>query len=160
MKYPTQDELKEDFNYVDGHLIRKTITTNSVRVGEVAGCVNYRGYRHLDYRKTNSQIHRLIWIYVYGSIDPKLEVDHINGIKDDNRIENLRLVTHQQNAFNFRAKGYVWKESIKKYQAYIGHNYKKIYLGVYKTEEEAREAYLKAKKRYHKIPKHTMEETK
>lgn len=41
--------------------------------------------------------HRCVWVWFYGSIDPSLEINHINGIKDDNRIENLELVTRGEN---------------------------------------------------------------
>ena len=81
-----------------------------------------------------------------------MQVDHINGNRLDNRRCNLRIVTHQQNAFNrTSAKGYRWNKKDKKWVAYIGLNKKYIYLGNYNTEEEARQAYLKAKEELHKI---------
>lgn len=46
--------------------------------------------------------HRLAWLLHYGYIDDELEIDHINGVRDDNRIENLRLVTRQENMRNLR----------------------------------------------------------
>ncbi len=77
-------------------------------------------------------------------------VDHINHNKLDNRKCNLRVVTHQQNTFNKKnIKGYTRKEN--KYQVQIEVNYKKIYIGLFDTEEEAQNAYLLAKQEYHKI---------
>lgn len=48
-------------------------------------------------RKTLRSAHRWIWEHVHGPIPPDLEVNHKNGIKTDNRIANLELVTHQEN---------------------------------------------------------------
>ena len=79
-----------------------------------------------------------------------MQVDHINGIKHDNRRSNLRIVTRQENSHNMRsAKGYSWSKSRSKYKANITLNNKIIYLGYYKTETEARQAYLAAKRIYH-----------
>jgi len=81
-----------------------------------------------------------------------MDVDHINHNRLDNRKSNLRIVTRQQNHFNrSKVKGYIWNKSSKKWQAYIVINRKKIHLGYFDTEEEARNAYLLAKEKYHKI---------
>jgi hypothetical protein len=96
------------------------------------------------------QGHQFVWYYEHGYCAN--ELDHINGIKHDNRICNLRPVTHQQNNWNrVNAKGYHMVKNRNKYRAEIRLNTKKIYLGLHNTEEEARNAYLKAKEIYHKI---------
>jgi hypothetical protein len=93
--------------------------------------------------------HQFAWYWIYKQ---NVEfIDHINGIKYDNRINNLRYVTKQQNSFNTNAKGYCWSKKSKKWVSYICINYKQIYLGLYNTEEEARQAYLNAKEKYHII---------
>jgi hypothetical protein len=80
------------------------------------------------------------------------ELDHINGIRDDNRICNLRSVTSQQNQWNrITAKGYYWNKKNKKWRAQIKLDKKVIHLGYFITEEEARTAYLQAKEKYHII---------
>ena len=82
------------------------------------------------------------------------EVDHICGTRPkDNRIENLRILSHQQNKCNnlHFAKGYYFNKPMNKYQAQIQVNKKQKYLGLYDTAEEAREAYLKAKAIHHAI---------
>jgi hypothetical protein len=91
--------------------------------------------------------------FAYYWVHKKLAniIDHINGDKLDNRIENLRSVTNQQNTFNTKAKGYYFNKTMRKYMAYIMLDYKQNNLGYYDTEEEARQAYLDAKKIYHKI---------
>ena len=79
-----------------------------------------------------------------------MAIDHINGIKHDNRKANLRIVTSQVNNHNRQsAKGYSWNKKAGKYSAQITLNKKKIYLGLYNTAAEARIAYLDAKKLYH-----------
>jgi hypothetical protein len=92
--------------------------------------------------------HQFAWYCVNKEIIE--HIDHINGIRDDNRICNLRSVTNQQNSFNRKkAKGYYWDKRDNKWVSQIVINYKKIHLGYSNTEEEAREAYLKAKEKYH-----------
>ena len=67
-------------------------------------------------------------------------------------MNNLRIVSQQENSFNTNAKGYSFDKSRNKYQAIIGINGKNIHLGRFDTEEEARNAYLEAKEKYHIIP--------
>lgn len=94
--------------------------------------------------------HRFAWYCINkkcGNV-----IDHINGIRDDNRICNLREITNQQNHFNRpNAKGYYWNKNRNKWHATIEINYQKKHLGVFNTEQEARNAYLAAKEIYHKI---------
>jgi len=77
-------------------------------------------------------------------------IDHISGIRLDNRVSNLKITTQQGNHHNrTKAKGYYWNKRDKKWQPQIKVNYKTINLGYYDTEEEARQAYLTAKEKYH-----------
>lgn len=94
--------------------------------------------------------HQFIFYKVYGKIVE--EIDHINGDRTDNSIENLREATCQQNHFNrTTAKGYSWHKNNKKYESRIKLNDKLIYLGSFDNEKDARQAYLDAKKIYHII---------
>ena len=77
-------------------------------------------------------------------------IDHIDRNRKNNNWLNLRIVTNQQNSFNTSSKGYTWLKKINKYRAQIKVNYKTINLGRYEKEEDARQAYLDAKKIYHK----------
>jgi len=79
-------------------------------------------------------------------------IDHINHSRTDNSIENLRVVTNQQNHFNrSNVKGYTWSKRDSKWRAQIMLNQKNKHLGLFEKEEDARAAYLDAKKIYHKF---------
>ena len=78
-------------------------------------------------------------------------IDHINNNSLDNRIENLRIVTHQQNNWNRNSKGYTWDKKYNKWHAQIMINRKNKNLGCFENEEDARNAYLEAKSLYHYI---------
>jgi hypothetical protein len=110
----------------------------------ISKCGGYYEIRNTSVRMFS---HQFAWYWVYNEVVDY--IDHIDQIKTDNRIDNLRSVTNQQNAFNNQAKGYVLQNN--KWRAYIHHNNKKIHLGYYKTEEEARQSYLLAKEKYHII---------
>ena len=105
----------------------------------------------ISYRNNISiYAHQFAWYWVNKECVEQL--DHINGIKNDNRICNLRPVTHQQNQFNkLTTNGYSFIEKSKKYRSRIMLNKKDIHLGYFNTEQEARNAYLAAKEIYHKI---------
>ncbi len=94
--------------------------------------------------------HHYGWYMIYGHVDFD-RLDHFNRIKNDNRISNLRILTNQQNLFNTNAKGYCWDKNAKKWRSQIKLNGKQIHLGLFKTEEEARQSYLEAKKIHHII---------
>tara|TARA_R110000823_G_C15639991_1_gene469695 strand:- start:38 stop:541 length:504 start_codon:yes stop_codon:yes gene_type:complete len=78
-------------------------------------------------------------------------VDHINNNSLDNRIQNLRILTAYKNRLNNTAKGYYWNKKEKKWQAQITFNGKKKTIGYFKEEEDAHQAYLTAKEKYHII---------
>jgi len=119
----------------------------------------YRSGQYLQMRIGNKmyQQHRVIykiwnpdWDIEDGSTNNS--IDHKNGNTTDNQITNLRNVTHQQNHCNrTRAKGYSWNKQAKKWEAYICLNKKQINLGYFDLEEDARNAYLEAKKIHHII---------
>ena len=78
-------------------------------------------------------------------------IDHIDGVRCNNNVENLRIVSHMQNSWNRKnVKGFTIRYG--KYIAEIQVNRTSIPLGVFKTEHEARNAYIQAKQKYHLIP--------
>lgn len=150
-----QSLLHEMFDYKDGNLVWKNKPYNLAHLnGKIAGCLHKTGYRQIKIGNALYQAHRLMWIYHNGSINENMQIDHINNIKHDNRIENLRLVTAQQNCFNrskFNAKGYCWSKASQKWQASIYVNNKSKYLGQFANEIDARNAYLKQAKILHLV---------
>ena len=149
-----KDLLRELFDYKDGQLIRR-VSTIRTKVGDEIGCIcNRTGYIVVGVNDKTYLAHRIIWIWHNGHIQNGLEVDHINRKRDDNNIDNLRLVTHQENAFNTAAKGYGWNNNAKKWHSGIKVNGKRKHLGYFDNEIDARNAYLNAKKELHQIEIH------
>jgi len=125
------------------------------RIGSRVGVVNGR-YLQIGFGGYRDRAHRLAWLYVHGVI-PK-EIDHINGNGLDNRICNLREVTHQQNIHNLvrppkhNSSGFMGVSFFKgtnRFSSYIQVDGKKRHLGYYDTAQEAHQVYLSAKRRYH-----------
>lgn len=148
-----QDLLLELFSYSHGTLIWNT--TN-----KIAGSRANDGYIGIQINNKKYQAHRLIWMYHYGKIPAGMEIDHKNRDRADNRIDNLRLVTVQENKFNRKGKGYTYIKSTSKYKSQIKINGKSINLGHFDTPEEASEAYLKAKKDLHPIKERLYEQNR
>jgi hypothetical protein len=94
--------------------------------------------------------HHFAWYMSYGN-DDFIMLDHINRIKNDNRISNLRKVTCQENSYNKDCKGYFWSKHLNKFKAQLRVDKKYKYLGCFTNEEDARQAYLKGKEKYHII---------
>ena len=85
-------------------------------------------------------------------VSPSNCIDHENHIRDDNSNDNLRVVTKQQNSFNRSGvKGYYWNKRNNKWEAKIMVNGKGIRLGMFEKEEDAHNAYMEAKPKYHVI---------
>lgn len=95
------------------------------------------------------RVHRLISKTFLKDYDEDLEVDHIDRCRANNNLDNLRMVTRSENQQNNNAKGYTWYKRTQKWRAQIKINGKLIHIGYYDTEEEAREAYLLGKEKYH-----------
>jgi hypothetical protein len=97
----TQEKLHELFEYRDdGNLIRKVSVQSNAKEGDVIGSVNNCGYLHARIDRKSYKVHRLIFLYHHGYLTDGLHMDHIDGNKTNNRIENLREVTKSQNKMN------------------------------------------------------------
>jgi hypothetical protein len=119
---------------------------------EVKPNPNSLGYTMVCVNKKMLLRHRIIAACYLGlDMNSDITVDHINRDRLDNRVENLRLATYQQQSFNTGAKGYTFIKRANKWQAAICHNNNKMYIGRYNTEAEASQAYLNAKELYHII---------
>jgi hypothetical protein len=141
-----------------GVFTRITRTGNNTHIGDVAGGVNSNGYRSIRVGGRKHQAHRLAWIYEYGAIPDGMQIDHVNGDRQDNRICNLRIATHTDNVHNQRTEhsnnklgvlGVSRSPGAKTYVAQIQVNGKKISLGRYPSVDTARAAYLRAKEELH-----------
>ena len=124
-------------------------------------CFNINKFTNYEYYtiKFNKKIYKLSRI-VYKTYNNDWNItdnsdtnyiDHINNNSLDNGIENLRVLTSQQNKWNTNAKGYSWDKTKNKWKAKITANGKAINLGNFTKEEDARTAYLEAKSLYHNI---------
>ena len=128
---------------------------NGISVGQLAGGKDRDGYIRIRIDNVKYAAHRLAWMYIHNDF-PKNFIDHINGIKIDNRICNVRDVTRSENMQNlFKPQGRniyigVYKnQNANTWYSKIEINGKQIRLGTFKTPEEANIAYKKAKLIYH-----------
>lgn len=144
--------MRKKYDYSEGRLIRKESGCGQP-VGEEIGFLDKKyGKYHLAHIGDNLFfLHRLIWVWHNGSFGD-LFVNHRDGDTQNNSIENLRLVTSQEAQF-MRAgvKGCSYNSNSGKWEAYIKVNQKKMHLGLFGSEEEAGNAYIKAKQKYHKV---------
>lgn len=160
-KYPTQAELQKLFYYTpDGILRNKIKRANSIVVGKEAGSLvlikKQFWYKRIILFGNILMVHRLIWILQNGNIPDNLFIDHIDGNGLNNKIENLRVVTPQENAKNqFLNKkstsgitGITWVKRDNRWQAGIMVNKKTIHLGYFKNKEDAVQARKEAEKKY------------
>jgi len=92
--------IAEYFDHKDGHLYWKKVMHQNKQylVGQEVGSIHKTGYRHVTWMGKIHKVHRLIFLLEHGYL-PK-EIDHINGDRQDNRLENLRGVTRSENQFN------------------------------------------------------------
>ena len=146
-KILTQERLKELLHYDQetGVFKRKTTQANNAKAESIAGCVNKKlGYVIIGIDNKQYYAHRLAWFYVNNTW-PENQIDHINRNKTDNRIKNLREVTHAQNRQNIGLKnnnksgatGVFWYANRNKWIAYIRCNGKRHSLGYHVNFQDA-----------------------
>lgn len=121
---------------------------NKRYAGKDAGCVDERGYLRVvilvNGRKQKIRGHTLAWFIVHGAV-PSGEIDHINGVRSDNRIANLRQVSRSENQRNKglqknSSTGYVGVTRSRgrdKWEAYGRDGDRRIYLGLFDSPEAA-----------------------
>lgn len=153
----TQQRLKELLHYDPETGVLTWIVSRKgrfIRAGQIAYgrnngyviiCVDGRLYRG----------HRLAWLYMTGGF-PADQIDHINRVRDDNKWSNLREVNNKTNAENTSSARTSNRIGIlgvsvrgNSFRAKITTNGKPICLGTYKNKEDARNAYIVAKRKYH-----------
>ena len=143
----TQQQLKEYLEYRDGHLWWIKKSARCIKIGQQFGSYHDKGYRQGWFKGKMYKEHRLIWLIVYGRL-PDKDLDHINGVKDDNRIGNLREATKSENLYNKKGiggsskyKGVSFNKQLQKYVAYASLNKKRYHLGTFECEIAAAKAY-------------------
>lgn len=155
----TQEYLKEVLNYNSETGIFTWKVRKGVRgkVGAVTGTLSkYRGYLDIKIDGVLYPAHRLAWLYVYGKMPDNL-IDHIDCDRVNNRISNLREATHSENLRNTGRtvvntsgfKGVSLHKMTGKWQARVGVNRTRKYLGLFDTPEEAFIAYQAAAQELH-----------
>ena len=135
-----------------GHLYWTQNISRKTRINAKAGSLTDSGYIEVQYNKKQYRAHRVAW-YLHTGQDPaRLQIDHINGDRADNRFENLRIATHKENSRNRKKldnktskyKGVYWYKRYHKWKATIGHEGRSIHLGYFHDEYEAHLAYCRA----------------
>lgn len=119
--------------------------------GKAAGSIMPNGYRSLLFRGRRYYAHRMAWLLMEGEW-PCVDVDHINGVRDDNRWINLRAATRSQNHQNRignPATGASWHERMGRWRAVITLGRRQKHVGYFDTQEEAAAAYRRAKAEHH-----------
>jgi hypothetical protein len=156
----TQDELKSLLHYDEntGVFTWKN-SIGRVKSGSVAGSKDVRGYLKIGLKGKNYSAHRLAWFYKYGFF-PLNEIDHVNGIRSDNKISNLREASRVDNNQNRRIAhssnktgflGVCFHKKANKFQATIRINKAIKHLGYFDSAEKAHEVYLSAKRKHHEF---------
>lgn len=151
----TQELLWFLFSYKEGVLFWNAKINQRIEIGSVAGSKDGNGYVQIMINGKRYKAHRLIFI-MHKNFAPST-IDHINGVRDDNRIENLRAATLEENAHNRRIsklstsgiKNVYWHKSSRKWQVAVSANGKQIHAGYFNTKEEAESAAISARNKHH-----------
>ncbi len=152
---PTLARLHELFNYnKNTGILTRRIGVKGYAKGSTVGTVS-NGYIYTKVDGTIYAIHRIVWLMNTGE-KPNGYIDHINGIRHDNRMSNLRVVTMQDNNKNLSRQrrnksgktGVIWDKTRSRWKAQIVVNYKTINLGRFKNKHDAIKARDKANIKY------------
>ena len=159
MATPTQEEVRRLFDYdTEGWLLRQTSPSQNTRIGDRAGSLNRKiGYLQVSVNNVKEYGHRLVWIWHYGDIPAGLQVDHADGDRANNRVENLRLASQWENTHNSRrslnntsgVKGVCWDKRREKWLARLSIDRKVRHLGYYECLGEAEEVVMRTRQECH-----------
>jgi hypothetical protein len=155
---PTADRLREVVNYdPETGIFTRRLQGRGTRVGRALGTPHGDGYLTICIDGRNRYAHRMAWLYMTGD-HPSAEVDHENNAHADNRWSNLRLATTSENIQNqVRAHrdsltgilGVTFDKQRGLYASSIIIDRRKLHLGRFATAEDARSAYIAAKRELH-----------
>lgn len=148
-----QKKLLEDFEYKDGALYWKEPKYR--RKMDIPVGRKHKNYLTLNYKSRTYVIHRLIFLYHHGYLPDTL--DHIDNDTYNNRIENLRPATRNQNGYNMKIrssnktgyKGICWKKREQRYLAACSVEGKRFEIGYFKVLEDAVKAIKQFREKHH-----------
>jgi hypothetical protein len=143
----------------EGVLINRVMRGRRAMPGMPSGSPNGDGYLCVKVNNVRYRVHRIVWLMTYGAW-PAGQIDHVNGVRDDNRVENLRDVTVTANQQNQHKRsdntsgvtGVVFDRGY--WIAKIRANGKRIHLGRFKKKEDAAAARKAAELLYGFHPNH------
>ena len=144
------------YNPETGVFFRRIKLGKNTKLG-VCGTLDSQGYVQVGVDGKHYRAHRLAWFWMTGDW-PEHQIDHINGVRHDNRWSNLREACNAENMRNRGKtqinktgfKGVSFNKSAGKFVAQITEDYKNTYLGIYTTAEGAARAYRNAAEKQHK----------
>jgi hypothetical protein len=154
---PTLEQFQDRFSYnADSGLIVHKKSGGGAVAGMRAGWTGPCGYAFIRMNCKQYKAHRVAWLLHHGAW-PVNQIDHINGIRDDNRIVNLREATNAENHQNrFGNKnntsghiGVSWNRQSNKWEAHIRVNGKRHHLGMFDCLETAAQVRARAKTQLH-----------
>ena len=151
------ERLHELFEYRDGNLYWKTNRGSKKCKGKKAGCLTVQGYDQFRVRELGGamKVHRAVYLMHHKYL-PEF-IDHINGNRSDNRIENLRSATKEENGQNrimpshntSGVKNVSWMKNNKKWGVHLRINGKKRWFGLHDDLEFAELVAMEARNKYH-----------
>lgn len=152
MKILTDEDIADicsHFEYISGELYWTKHRCYRAKVGMKAGTINSRGYAVVSLKGDVYCIHHIVWA-MHNGFWP-VGIDHIDGNRSNNKIENLRVASHKENNMNVTwnkrntsgYKGVSFDKDCNRWKAQIKFRGKKMSIGRYKTPEEAHSAYVK-----------------
>lgn len=152
------EAIRASFDYdAETGILTRIRSVQPSAVGKAAGTLTGEGYLGLRWGMKGYLVHRLVWLWVHGKW-PDHDIDHINGVRTDNRLANLRDVPRLINVQNQRRAQVINKSGFlgvsvcgKKFRAtlIVTGPRRQLWLGTFATAEEAHAAYLAAKRIHH-----------
>jgi len=155
----TQAELQKILHYdPETGLFTWLVDRLRAKRGQRADKIDQQGYYGIWLSNRMIKAHRLAWLYMTGAW-PTQDIDHINGIRHDNRWSNLRICNKSENGQNRKKSsnntsghpGVYWMAGRARWRVIITSKNKRMLVGDFQTIEEAVEARKKAKTEYHKF---------
>lgn len=133
------------FSYSDGEIFWKVKFCKKILIGGVAGTKRPSGYRYVLIKGKQFAVHRVIWEMHFGKIKDGMQIDHINHIRYDNRIENLRVVSSAENSRNRSISsinksgscGVSYDKKRNRWRSYIVFDGEFINIGYFKSYDDA-----------------------